>query len=109
MQRKNFARRSGVIVDWCGHHGTWLDAHEVEDIAAYILAGGLEKATPGEGAPSPWQERADAGRLEGRMEAERLLALERHRTRKSWAGRTTSVEGAVLRGLGDLLSHLLDG
>jgi len=109
MQRKNFARRSGVIVDWCGHHGTWLDAHEVEDIAAYILAGGLERQSSPDRAASPWQEPADAGRLEGRMEAERLLALERHRTRKGWAGRATSVEGSMLRGLGDLLSHLLDG
>ncbi|WP_179137443.1 zf-TFIIB domain-containing protein, partial [Candidatus Entotheonella palauensis] len=26
MHRKNFARKSGIIVDWCGNHGTWLDA-----------------------------------------------------------------------------------
>jgi hypothetical protein len=109
MQRKNFARRSGVIVDWCGHHGTWLDAHEVEDIAAYILAGGLEEQATRERATSPWQQPGDAGRLEGMIEAERLLALERHRTRKGWVGREDGAGGVVLRGLGDLLFHLLDG
>lgn len=44
MPRKNFARRSGIIVDWCGAHGTWLDANELEEIASFILGGGLEKA-----------------------------------------------------------------
>ena len=41
MQRRNFGRTSGIIVDWCGRHGTWLDAHELQDIASFIEAGGL--------------------------------------------------------------------
>lgn len=40
MQRRNFQRRSGVIVDWCRGHGTWLDADELEAIAGYIVSGG---------------------------------------------------------------------
>lgn len=40
MQRRNFQRRSGIIVDWCGSHGTWLDADELEAIAGYIARGG---------------------------------------------------------------------
>jgi len=40
MQRRNFQRRSGVIVDWCRGHGTWLDADELESIAGYIASGG---------------------------------------------------------------------
>ncbi|MGD8397008.1 MAG: zf-TFIIB domain-containing protein, partial [Candidatus Eiseniibacteriota bacterium] len=51
MHRKNFGRRSGVIVDWCRGHGTWLDADELEDIAAFILRGGLAASrAPGAGA-----------------------------------------------------------
>lgn len=46
MQRKNFARRSGVIVDWCGHHGTWLDTDELEAIAAFVLAEGAGRSVP---------------------------------------------------------------
>lgn len=109
MQRKNFARRSGVIVDWCGHHGTWLDADEVEDIAAFILAGGLERQAAAGGGAAPWQLPADAERLEGRLEAERLLARERVRARGGWIGWEETSTGSVLRGLGDLLSHFLDG
>jgi Zn-finger nucleic acid-binding protein len=44
MQRKNFAGRSGVIVDWCGDHGTWLDADELELISAFVLSGGMHEA-----------------------------------------------------------------
>jgi Zn-finger nucleic acid-binding protein len=41
MQRSNFQKRSGVIVDRCHKHGTWLDADELEAIASFILDGGM--------------------------------------------------------------------
>ena len=41
MQRTNFQKRSGVIIDRCHEHGTWLDADELEAIAGFILEGGL--------------------------------------------------------------------
>ena len=44
MNRKNFARISGVIIDECGSHGVWLDAGELEKIRLFIADGGLEKA-----------------------------------------------------------------
>lgn len=44
MHRKNFGRRSGTILDWCGDHGTWLDAKELEQVAEFVLSGGLDKA-----------------------------------------------------------------
>lgn len=39
MARRNYQRRSGVIIDQCHQHGTWLDAHELEQIAGYVLSG----------------------------------------------------------------------
>ncbi len=45
MHRRNYGRSSGVIVDVCHEHGTWLDADELEQIAGYILSGrAAEKA-----------------------------------------------------------------
>lgn len=44
MNRKNFAKISGVIIDECGMHGVWLDAGELEKIRHFIADGGLEKA-----------------------------------------------------------------
>jgi Zn-finger nucleic acid-binding protein len=52
MQRKNFGRRSGVIVDWCGAHGTWLDKDELEQIGAFIAGGGLRAAGESAGLSS---------------------------------------------------------
>ena len=40
MQRRNFQKTSGVIIDRCGEHGTWLEADELEQIAGFILSGG---------------------------------------------------------------------
>ena len=48
MQRKNFRRTSGVIIDCCHTHGTWLDADELEQIAGFILSGGLERSLEAE-------------------------------------------------------------
>lgn len=44
MQRKNFARVSGVIVDRCGPHGYFFEAGELEDVVAFIESGGLSLA-----------------------------------------------------------------
>lgn len=43
MNRRNFARSSGVIVDWCRGHGWWFDADELERILAFVAQGGLER------------------------------------------------------------------
>ena len=42
MNRINFARCSGVIVDVCKGHGTWFDASELRAIVEFIRGGGLE-------------------------------------------------------------------
>jgi Zn-finger nucleic acid-binding protein len=44
MNRKNFAKISGVMIDECGGHGVWLDSGEFEKIRHFIADGGLDKA-----------------------------------------------------------------
>jgi Zn-finger nucleic acid-binding protein len=44
MNRINFARCSGVVVDVCKGHGTWFDRDELSRIVEFIRAGGLEVA-----------------------------------------------------------------
>jgi len=41
MNRINFARCSGVIVDVCKSHGTWFDRDELSRIVEFIHGGGL--------------------------------------------------------------------
>ncbi len=43
MNRVNFGRVSGVIVDVCKMHGTWFDAGELTRVIAFAASGGLEK------------------------------------------------------------------
>lgn len=42
MNRINFARCSGVIVDVCRGHGTWFDRDELSRIVEFIRGGGLD-------------------------------------------------------------------
>jgi Zn-finger nucleic acid-binding protein len=105
MQRKNFARRSGVIVDWCGSHGTWLDPHEMEDVAAFVLEGGLERPA-GEGDAAGWSLPADPARLAAIAAAEEIVARERARAAAEDPARLLrKIESA--RGIVDLLSLFL--
>jgi Zn-finger nucleic acid-binding protein len=40
MNRSNFGRRSGVLVDRCRDHGTWFDDAELQAILRWIRSGG---------------------------------------------------------------------
>lgn len=40
MHRRNFGTISGVIVDECRRHGLFLDAGELEEVEAFLRAGG---------------------------------------------------------------------
>ncbi len=42
MNRINFARCSGVIVDVCRGHGTWFDRDELRELVEFIRGGGLD-------------------------------------------------------------------
>jgi Zn-finger nucleic acid-binding protein len=44
MQRVNFAKCSGVVVDVCREHGTWVDKMELQRIVQFIRNGGMSKA-----------------------------------------------------------------
>jgi Zn-finger nucleic acid-binding protein len=105
MQRRNFGHRSGVIIDWCGSHGTWLDANEMEDIAAFVFDGGLEN-DPAPGGDRKWSLPADPERMAAIAAAERILAEERARAgARNRVGEIDSKR--VLRGIGDLFALLL--
>jgi len=44
MNRVNFARHSGVVLDVCKAHGTWFDVTELQRMIAFIQGGGLDSA-----------------------------------------------------------------
>ena len=44
MNRVNYARRSGVVLDVCKDHGIWFDQDELRRVLAFISEGGLDRA-----------------------------------------------------------------
>lgn len=41
MLRKNFGTISGIVVDVCGHHGTFFDYGELPSVVDFVRSGGL--------------------------------------------------------------------
>ena len=96
MLRKNFRKSSGVILDVCVEHGSWLDADELEQITGFILSGG---------APSPLLvEPPPASRAAARATAGFM------RVRASWEtqGLRGDAPGPFGKGLVGLIKLLLD-
>ena len=93
MARRNYARRSGVIVDFCDPHGLWFDHDELRRVVEFVRAGGLREARLADDeraaadrerrareaqllGPPPWQDdEPDAELHVIRPETARLLGL----------------------------------
>ena len=71
MNRVNFGRMSGTIVDVCKGHGVFLDAGELHQIVSFIQSGGLDRAR----AQSIEDLKIERKNLE---EAQRRAAQQRH-------------------------------
>jgi Zn-finger nucleic acid-binding protein len=80
MNRVNFGRLSGTIVDVCKGHGTFLDPGELHRIVGFIRSGGLERARARQLEELKDQERklrdaaARAARERGRSDPHRSSA-----------------------------------
>lgn len=44
MNRRNYGRKSGVILDICANHGIWFDLDELPRVLVWIQGGGEERA-----------------------------------------------------------------
>lgn len=44
MNRENFGKRSGVIIDICKGHGVWFEHGELQAVMSFIDTGGLERS-----------------------------------------------------------------
>lgn len=100
MNRKNFGRYSGVLVDICNPHGTWFDADELRHVLEFIASGGLEKAAKKEKMALEEEIRAleakkSVGSARGTLGADLDLGVTR-----SWGGRgAIAIAAAILRRL----------
>lgn len=102
MRRLNYKKRSGIIIDQCNTHGTWLDAHELERIAGFVLSGRAAKAADLEAAESAANTRDKAREASRRMA---LASARRDSESDSFLG--SSKPMPVIETVFDLLSMLL--
>jgi Zn-finger nucleic acid-binding protein len=65
MNRVNFGKVSGVIVDVCRAHGTWFDGGELTRVVAFAAGGGLTKTRARE-----QQEKKESVRASNAAQAE---------------------------------------
>jgi Zn-finger nucleic acid-binding protein len=68
MNRVNFGRMSGTVVDVCRGHGTFLDAGELHAIVTFIRDGGLDRARQRE-KDDLEEERHRLGMLKAQIES----------------------------------------
>ena len=99
MHRKNYGKRSGVIVDWCGSHGTWLDADELEQIGAFIASGGLRDAAPSAAPGLSESPRMSAEQWKATVAVEHMLEKERAQRERNERWGTSMMGGRSLLGL----------
>ncbi len=57
MNRVNFAGNSGIVIDVCKPHGTWLDKDDLRAVVEFIRGGGLDKARADQAADLAQRQR----------------------------------------------------
>ena len=80
MNRRNYGKRSGVVIDSCKDHGIWFDATELGALLRWIRKGGEERSA---------QKDLDEQRARERAKAIKLPSLERaeaygNQRRREW-------------------------
>ena len=97
MNRINFARCSGVIVDICKGHGTWFDRDELSGIVQFIRGGGLEVSRQKEKTEIEFQRE--------QLRTEQLMAANRANSLGRYTVDEDSIDG--LSAAGGLLKFLI--
>ncbi|HKO14796.1 MAG TPA: zf-TFIIB domain-containing protein [Gemmatimonadaceae bacterium] len=93
MNRTNFGRISGVIIDTCKPHGVWFDADELRRVIEFVRGGGMEKSRARELAQL--QEERRLREFEQRVDAVLDVSMQPHEEITT-TSTGTSLLGALL-------------
>ncbi len=99
MNRMNFARCSGVIVDVCKQHGTWFDRDELSRIVEFIHGGGLNASRA--------KEKLEIAEQRAQLRQEQQTA-DRRSSRAMEIGEADDQRLLGIASAGGLLEFLLD-
>ncbi|MEO5567133.1 MAG: hypothetical protein ABIR92_01490 [Gemmatimonadaceae bacterium] len=69
MNRENFGKRSGVIIDVCKGHGVWFEPRELHSVMAFIDRGGLERSRALDAESKKAEKRTEQKQREGARDA----------------------------------------
>ncbi len=94
MHRRNYGRRSGVIIDSCAGHGLWFDGSELDDLLTWVRRGGETAAV------------LRHGEEQGQLERQQRLLTELRS--ESGASDSNGGHAWLLEVLGRAMSWLLD-
>ena len=98
MNRVNFGKLSGAVIDVCRGHGTFLDAGELHQIVTFIQQGGLDRART--------QKLEELRHEERRLkDLERKAVVERHATGATPWTTTSTWDDAGIADLVDLITR----
>jgi Zn-finger nucleic acid-binding protein len=97
MNRRNFGKSSGIIVDVCRAHGTWFDAHELPLVIEFVAGGGLDKSRA--------RERARLEEDKRRAQTTARINMMQHSSEPVALGNVTAFEG-LLSSIGKVLRNL---
>jgi Zn-finger nucleic acid-binding protein len=94
MNRVNFGRTSGIIVDVCRGHGTWFDDKELPAVVHFVAHGGLEKA-----------QAREAEQLRERQRRSRQMPVVAHGVGASLGDERVALFETLVNGIMSLLVH----
>lgn len=96
MNRVNFGRRSGVVVDVCKVHGTWFDAGELSRAAEWVAGGGFEAVAAREEAARRMEAEPErAAKAKAQAAVQVAMMTEAIRETRSLGRRVTIAEDLI--------------
>jgi Zn-finger nucleic acid-binding protein len=101
MNRRNYGRKSGVIVDVCARHGLWFDLDELDRLLRWIHEGGEARAEK----LYREQERIEARQTALGESFQPWSQPESESLPLARGGRSGSLVGEVVQGLVDGVLH----
>ncbi len=106
MNRTNFAKRSGILIDTCRGHGTWFDADELTRIVEFVMNGGIEATN--EAQMQQVKEEARRDRAKARASRAQQATMSRNTGGLGFGGYGGSSTMGSFSGLLGIIGSVLD-
>lgn len=97
MNRSNFAKVSGIVIDSCKQHGIWFDSEELPQIIEFIRKGGFNRARE--------KEKLQIQTEKEQLRYEKFKQSVEHRTQSSFEAKRNSGNGSTIR---EFINFLFD-